>query len=678
MAHKWILLICILFLSASISCKESQSADKPVFSEKFRPQIHYTPKKNWMNDPNGMFFLNGKFHLFYQYNPFGDRWGHMSWGHAVSKDLVHWQHLPLALPEENGVMIFSGSAVVDYKNTSNFSKNGEIPIVAIYTGYRESDGLQFQCIAYSLDEGLTWKKYVGNPVIDTGSKNFRDPKVFWYEPEQKWVMVVALSVDRKVQFYQSKNLKHWQLLSEFGPAGAVKGIWECPDLFQLPVDDNPEITKWVLTVNLGSHSISGGSGAQYFIGHFDGRRFIPDQSLKNKFNYDLPDGKLIADFEGNSYGEWHLSGDAFGKVPAKGTLNNQNPVFGFLGKGLVNSFNHGDATTGKLISPPFRIDHDYINFLVGGGSSGSTAVRLKVSDKILFSTSGQNSEMLEWQSWNVSPYKGKMATIEIIDSTRGGWGHILVDHIFQSNQKMQNQPENAHWVDYGKDFYAAVTWANYRTATGNKLWLGWMNNWQYAQKLPTFPWRGSMSLVRELQLKSTNEGIKLVQIPVEALTALRIEGQSWHNVPIAKLNAELKKIANWTLPVEMKIKLLLNEQEKITFDLCIKDSAKLILTYDPGLKSLSLDRTASGKVDFDESFPAIMKAPVQKKNGELYLHIFLDTSSIEIFVNGGEYVLTSRFFPEAIDQLLRVRTESSSGMLKSFDIWRLKSIWSKK
>ncbi|MCB1134593.1 MAG: glycoside hydrolase family 32 protein, partial [Verrucomicrobiae bacterium] len=178
--------------------------------------------------------------------PFGDKWGHMSWGHAVSRDLLTWEHLPVAIPEKDGVMAFSGSAVVDHRNTSGFGSDGKPPMVAIYTGHRE--GRQDQRLAYSTDKGRTWTMYEGNPVLDENMADFRDPKVFWHEPSRKWIMVVALAVERRVAFYQSPDLKKWSLLSRFGPAGAVKGIWECPDLFELPVEGTDR-KRWVLHIN---------------------------------------------------------------------------------------------------------------------------------------------------------------------------------------------------------------------------------------------------------------------------------------------------------------------------------------------------------------------------------------------------------------------------------------------
>jgi fructan beta-fructosidase len=243
------------------------------YTERYRPQYHFTPEKNFMNDPNGMVYYKGEYHLFYQYNPFGNVWGHMSWGHAISPDMVHWKHLPVALKEENGIMIFSGSAVVDAKNSSGLGagpgKDG--CLVAIYTGHTETR--QTQNIAFSNDAGRTWTKYAKNPVVDIGKKDFRDPKVIWHEPTGKWVMVTVLPDEHKVRFYGSKNLKNWDHLSDFGPAGATGGIWECPDLFDLPVDGEPGRRAWVLKVDLNPGAIAGGSGGQYFVGEFDGTRF---------------------------------------------------------------------------------------------------------------------------------------------------------------------------------------------------------------------------------------------------------------------------------------------------------------------------------------------------------------------------------------------------------------------
>jgi fructan beta-fructosidase len=277
------------------------------YQEAFRPQLHFSPREHWMNDPNGMVFVHGAYHLFFQYYPHGTTWGPMHWGHAISKDLVHWRQMPIALYPDSLGYIFSGSAVVDSGNTSGFGdkehdggnagRKRKIPLVAIFTqhdplGERHGDiNFQNQSIAYSLDDGQTWVKYKNNPVLrNPGIKDFRDPKVIWYAPDKKWVMVLATK-DR-ITFYSSRNLKNWQKESEFGSdRGAHGGVWECPDLFPLRLGDEGSSnakssgkTYWVLMVSINPGGPNGGSGTQYFIGQFDGHRFVPVDDQANKTN----------------------------------------------------------------------------------------------------------------------------------------------------------------------------------------------------------------------------------------------------------------------------------------------------------------------------------------------------------------------------------------------------------
>ena len=329
--------------------------------EALRPRFHFTPARNFMNDPNGLVFYKGEYHLFYQHNPFGQAWGHMSWGHAVSRDMLHWEHLPVALREEDGVMIFSGSAVVDWNNTSGFCEpvgDDRSCLVAIYTGHGR--GKQTQNLAFSNDRGRTWTKYASNPVVDLGLRDFRDPKVFWHAPTSRWVMVTVLADQHKVRFFGSPDLKRWEVLSDFGPAGATGGVWECPDLFALPVDDKPDETRWILDVDINPGGVAGGSGGQYFIGSFDGTRFV-----------------------------------------------NENP------------------------------------------------------------------------------------------------------------------PATTLWADYGKDFYASLSFSDIPPADGRRIWMGWISNWQYANEEPTVIWRGAQSMPRALALRRLPDGVRLVQQPVTELRSLR-------------------------------------------------------------------------------------------------------------------------------------------------------------
>lgn len=305
------ILFFYLLIFGFLGCiQKSETISAPITSEsheKFRPQYHFSPLSGWMNDPNGLVYHDGLYHLFFQYYPNATVWGPMHWGHAVSKDLVSWQHKPIALfPDEKGA-IFSGSAVVDHNNSSGFGKAGEIPLVALFTYFsmeKEKKGLvntQTQGLAYSLDNGESWTKYGGNPVIDNQElKDFRDPKVFWHEETKSWIM--ALVAGDHAKFYRSKNLKNWDNISDFGQdQGAHGGVWECPDLFPLKVEGSDE-EKWVLIISIGSGAPNGGSGTQYFVGDFDGTTFTSEQSIFKWLDWgtdnyagvtynDAPDGK---------------------------------------------------------------------------------------------------------------------------------------------------------------------------------------------------------------------------------------------------------------------------------------------------------------------------------------------------------------------------------------------------
>ncbi|MBX2962976.1 MAG: glycoside hydrolase family 32 protein [Cyclobacteriaceae bacterium] len=271
-----IYLALTTLIITSCSLNRNQPEDNAL-REKHRPQFHFSPAKNWMNDPNGMVFYNGEYHLSYQYYPDGNVWGPMHWGHAVTKDLIRWEHLPIALYPDSLGYIFSGSAVVDWQNTTGFGSLDSPALVAIFTYHdpeQEKAGsidYQTQGIAYSLDNGRTWIKYNKNPVLhNPGIKDFRDPKVFWYEPTGSWIMILAV-LDH-VQLFRSPDLKQWEKLSEFGvDQGSHGGVWECPDLFPLTVNGTE---KWVMLVSLNNGAPNGGSGTQYFIGTFDGITFV--------------------------------------------------------------------------------------------------------------------------------------------------------------------------------------------------------------------------------------------------------------------------------------------------------------------------------------------------------------------------------------------------------------------
>jgi len=264
-------------------------------NEIYRPQFHFTPARYWMNDPNGLLYYKGEYHLFYQHNPTENIWGNMSWGHAVSTNLKNWEELPVAISCTDEVGIFSGSAVIDYENTSGFGSLENPAIVAIYTEHKNDKTSQTQCLAFSLDQGRTFTKYEGNPVLDLQISDFRDPKVQWID--NQWLMAVALPDLHQIAFYSSPNLKEWTHLSNFGPAAEIDGCWECPDLFELD-------SKWVLIVSLNPGGYQIGSGTQYFIGDWNGKEFIPHGTKTRWLDYgrdnyagvtfnEAPDGKKI-------------------------------------------------------------------------------------------------------------------------------------------------------------------------------------------------------------------------------------------------------------------------------------------------------------------------------------------------------------------------------------------------
>jgi fructan beta-fructosidase len=254
-----------------MACTPAQKEN--VSGEQHRPQFHFTPPSGWMNDPNGMVYANGEYHLFYQHYPDSTVWGPMHWGHAISKDLIHWEHHPIALYPDTLGFIFSGSAVLDINNSSGFQSGINNPLVAIFT--YDKKGYETQGIAHSNNLGRTWTKYDNNPVIkNPGEQDYRDPKVFWHQESEHWIM--SLAVKNRIEFYRSKNLTEWEKTGEFGrDHGNHGGVWECPDMFLLSVEGTDE-TKWVLLVSINPGAPNGGSGTQYFIGQFDGTTFTSD------------------------------------------------------------------------------------------------------------------------------------------------------------------------------------------------------------------------------------------------------------------------------------------------------------------------------------------------------------------------------------------------------------------
>jgi sucrose-6-phosphate hydrolase SacC (GH32 family) len=656
------LLLALVALLAGV-------ASAQTFQEIYRPQVHFTPAQNWMNDPNGPIWFDGEYHLFYQYNPFGRTWGHMSWGHAVSPDMVHWRELPVAIPELGDEQAWSGTVVFDAANTSGLGTAEQPPLVAVYTAARP--GHQAQALAYSTDRGRTWTRYAGNPVLDIGSPEFRDPRVFWHEPSGQWVMAVTLPVQRRVAFYTSPDLIRWTHRSTFGPAGATGGIWEMPDLFELAVDGDSGRKRWVLVVGLvGADAVAGGSGGQYFLGDFDGERFTAEPRPEPT----VPEGRLIGDFEGSGWGDWTVvSGTAFGPGPARGTLPGQQPVTGYLGAGLANSYHGGDGPTGVLRSPAFTVTHDYLNLLVGGGDSPQTAAVLLVDGEEVRRASGQRTETLDWVAWDVRAFRGREATVEVRDLASGGWGHILVDHVVLSDEPATRRSDTHRWVDFGPDFYASLSYND--VPDGRRIWHGWTSNWTYAGALPTSPWRGAQSLPRELGLKTFTDGVHLVQQPAAEVAALR-------EAPVAlagiDLDGEVRTLPLTARQVEIEATFAVGTAEEVGLHVRVGEARGevTVVGVDVGAGRAFLDRRSAGYHGFSDSFAGRFDGPLPVEDGTVTLRVVVDESIVEAFYGGGRTPITAQVFPRSTSDGLAVYARGGTAELVSLTAWPLASIWS--
>jgi sucrose-6-phosphate hydrolase SacC (GH32 family) len=511
-------------------------------------------------------------------------------------------------------------------------------------------------------------------------------------------MTVAWPVPRKVRFYASPNLKDWTHLSDFGPAGSTRGIWECPDLFPIAAEAGNTIVnrkskiendRWVLIVNVGSGAPAGGSGCQYFVGHFDGKQFTLDPSYPKPQPEVVPEGRLLADFEGDGYGDWRATGKAFGLAPARGKIGGQQNVDGFRGRGLVNTYLDGDKSEGTLTSPEFEITHDHLSFLIGGGNhAGRTCLNLLLDGRAARTATGDAAERLAWKSWDVREFHGRKAAIEIVDRHTGGWGHVNVDHILLADAPARPATQPALWADFGPDFYAAVSWSDVPKRDGRRLWLGWMSNWQYANDVPTSPWRSAMSVPRELALRATPDGLRLVQQPVRELATLRGPRHRLRNATLQEANQWLRarpiggsllEIAvefEITPPAPRLGKMLPSTN---TFGLVLPTGAgeQTRIVCDAGRGVVQLDRARAGRADFHSRFAGVHTGPLKVRDGRVKLRVLVDTSSVEVFAQDGETVLTGLVLPHPP----RARPEffhagdAPPPKIKSLEAWVLRSAW---
>jgi fructan beta-fructosidase len=634
-------------------------------SEEYNPEYHYYPSF----DPTGLFYYGGQYFL--------------NWGAAASKDFVHWNMTPYGLerskmfgrlrsggpaaPSQLKPQVLSGmsgTVVIDWNNSSGLGKNGTPPLIALQMDW------QRQSIVYSNDTAKTWIRYDTPAVIPVSKGIFRDPKVFWYEPDKKWIMVMGWSEIQEVKFYSSKNLLDWEYMSKFGPWGAVAGQWECVDFFPLAVDGNPSNIKWILAISLQPRN------AEYFLGEFDGSKFTLDKDFVTKLSYDkyMPSGEMLFDFE-RSLDEWKMEGDAFIDCPTVEEESN--------GKEGYRSIKSSGTGKGKITSPEFTISRNCINFLAGGGYyPGEECVNLIIDGKVVRTQTGINSNAhLIWTGWDVTEFRGKNARIEIVDNIAGrgisARGYIFCDAIMLCDELPktpyeEHNPgwEKAFWADWGPDFYAVRSWNNYAPEEKRTIWVGWMGIWTYAF---TEPGPGHFSVPRNLELKTFDEGIRMVQNPIKELESLRTSH---------KMAPENSFEGIWQpkkfLPAKNAYELIVEFEnisaEEFGLNLCVGENEKTVVGYDATREELYVDRRNSGNDEFSKVFPVISKGPLKNRTKTVKLHIFIDKCSIEVFGNDGETTISSKIYPGSMSTGINLFSNNGKVKVKSLELWELNSI----
>jgi fructan beta-fructosidase len=509
------ILILLLFIAGCKTADRVEQITQQLYSEPHRPQFHFSPKAKWMNDPNGMVFLDGEYHLFYQHYPDGDVWGPMHWGHAISKDLIHWDHLPIALYPDSLGMIFSGSAVFDKNNSSGLGTLENPPLVAIFTYHKmeaEKAGkidYQTQGVAFSLDKGKTWTKYKDNPIVkNPGIKDFRDPKVFWHEDSKRWIMILAV-LDH-VEFYSSPNLKSWSKLSDFGKDyGSHGGVWECPDLFQLDVPSE-KTKKWIMLLSINPGGPNAGSGTQYFVGNFDGKTFTSD-------------------------------------TPKNDTL----------------------------------------------------------------------------------------------------------------------------WIDYGPDNYAGVTWSNIPAEDGRRLFLGWMSNWNYANVVPTSPWRSAMTIPRALTLAKIDDEVRLMSTPAKEMDLIVGKTKTLKAISVKDTFA-LEKQVDFSLTTFALTGTVDAKSFVIRINNDVGEDMKF--GFDMSSNRFFIDRSNAGSASFSKNFNGMNYSQRISKNDKITFKVYIDVASVEVFFDDGLNTMTGIFFPT--EKFTHAKIYASDSLtMHTLEVKELKRIW---
>lgn len=638
------------------------SAQATDYTETFRPQYHFSAKSGWLGDPDGMIRYNDLYHVFW-------------WGHATSSDLVHWDEQVYPMVGDDGSFVyFSGSVVVDENNTAGFAQGDSTPMIAVYTIHDKTTGEETQGLSVSHDATI-FNFYDGNPVLDSDEAAFRDPQVWFDEENERWLMVITLPEKRMVSFYASADLKTWEHLSDFGPVGARSQLWEVPDLFQVPIDGDPNNTKWVLLCGMGPNR------EQYFIGDFDGTQFTLDADANGYLlrGEGIP-GTVFADFENGLPEGWASEGDPV----AVGAGDNLGfyKVTGTLGSGFLSTYTpeslSGDRGKVTITSPQFTVENSAINFLISGGAhSNLTAVNLLVDGEVVRSASGDNTTQMKWVGWDVSEFAGQTAQIQINDNyTAGDVGYLNVDHIVFSDTLMETGREHANWLDYGPDYYAVRSYRDYDGAENRTVLMGWMGNWEYAQTIPTSWGKGALALPREIELISYAGGLRVVQKPIPALETLRADAVEVGET-VLEGTRTLSEFSPTRNTYEIEATFALSDAEaQFGVRLAINGTRHITVGYDARTSNLFIDRTQAENSDFNGSFAKYAVAPLQPEDGIIKLHIFVDQSSVEVFANDGDVTMTATILPNPGSTGIELFSENGSTMLNNLQAWELSSIWS--
>lgn len=659
--HLLIVVGLASLLALLLSTGVRATAQTTDYSEVFRPQYHFSAKSGWLGDPDGMIRYDDLYHVFW-------------WGHAESPDLVHWNERPYPMiGDDQSFVYFSGSVVVDENNTSGFAQGDSVPMIAVYTIHDKTTGEETQGLSISHD-ATNFTYYQQNPVLDSDDPAFRDPQVWFDEATGRWLMVIALPEKRMVSFYASSDLKAWEHLSNFGPVGARSQLWEVPDLFQLPIDGDPNNTKWVLLCGMGPNR------EQYFIGDFDGTQFTLDAEANGYLlrGEGIP-GTVFADFETGLPEGWTAEGDPI----AVGSGDNLGfyKVTGALGSGFLSTYTpdslSGDRGKTTLVSPLFTIEHSAINFLISGGAhSNLTAVNLLIDGEVVRTASGDNTAQMKWVGWDVSEFAGKQAQIQIVDNyTAGDVGYLNIDHIVFSDTLMETGREHANWLDYGPDYYAVRSYRDYDNAEDRTVLMGWMGNWEYARDIPTSWGKGWLALPREIELRSYAGGLKIAQAPIPALETLRGAAVQVGETTLAG-SQTLDQFMPSRNTYEIEATFAVTDPvAKFGLRLAISESHSIAVGYDARTSNLFIDRTNPENGEFSGYFSKYASAPLQPQSDMITLHIYVDQTSIEVFANDGDVTMTATILPNPSSTGIELFSENGSATLKSLQAWELASIW---